>query len=428
LLLDAITGSSSRTDSTEVSHGGVRLQLGATLRQVDLQLMRPAARGPEHAANAAATASTLVMPTAPHIVGAAADPRIPFFHLRLRDLVLRYQRRARGGSRLRVAAMPLEAYDLRGALRVQTIGVAGKRVHGPIPAGSLHLHEPPMGRPAPGSRGTVGTDGVASQDWAWAAAHSRYPNGAVSPRSTSSSPPMSPQSSLAEYPLSPRPSPSTGSRPPPPPPPPPPQQQQQQQSLAQSVGRGWLDGWRTRKEAANERTSTILEGAESIGTVVRAVIAVGKQGRVSLALTTARAPNWSSPTLSVMHVTGDAACASVGSESAPLSKRILPSWRWRTGKPFARSYTPLEAKRASLVQKVVRGWLARRGAARLKTLHHLLQFSTEWLRWAQHDRNLGGSQRSTQGPQWVVRFEKFPDGALVHSELSVVVPTPIEIV
>ena len=207
LLLDAITGSSSRTDSTEVSHGGVRLQLGATLRQVDLQLMRPAARGSEPAANAAATA-TLVMPTAPHIVGAAADPRIPFFHLRLRDLVLRYQRRARGGSRLRVAAMPLEAYDLRGALRVQTIGVVGKRVHGPVPAGSLHLHEPPMGRPAPGSRSTVGTDGVASQDWAWAVAHSRYQNGAVSPRSTSSSPPMSPQSSLADYPHSPRPSPN----------------------------------------------------------------------------------------------------------------------------------------------------------------------------------------------------------------------------
>ena len=138
----------------------MRLQFGGTLAEVGLTFLHPAGVVPPAPAHAGPA-------------GVADDARRGFFRMRLRQLELRYQKRARGGFRLRVSAMPLDAYDLRGRLPTHTIGVVGKRVHGPMSVASMHAHEEDADD-ADGAAGGGGVSRLSTASWSaggisWAA-------------------------------------------------------------------------------------------------------------------------------------------------------------------------------------------------------------------------------------------------------------------
>ena len=97
-------------------------------------------------------------------------------------------------------------------------------------------------------------------------------------------------------------------------------------------------------------------------------------------------------------------------------------------------YTPAaHGLPATSVQRLVRGWLARRGATLLSTLRRLENFSDDWL----HERRQlarardDGEGRAAGGPRrgerWLLRVEKMPDGSPVHSDVSATLPMPTEV-
>ena len=119
-------------------------------------------------------------------------------------------------------------------------------------------------------------------------------------------------------------------------------------------------------------------------------------------------------------------------------------WRsWRgDGSSVARGSAWKEAahgRDASTIQRLVRGWLTRRGAKLLATLHKLRQFSTDWLverrkyvvrpqAAAKGSMDSSPSSVADLSTEWLLRIEKLPDGSAVHSDIHWVVLTPIEIV
>ena len=82
-----------------------------------------------------------------------------------------------------------------------------------------------------------------------------------------------------------------------------------------------------------------------------------------------------------------------GVRESALTKRMF-SWRWRTT-VAGWNRSPLHTQKATCIQRVLRGWLTRRGAVLLATLHKLRQFSADWTR--ERHAHLRSS-RDTQSP------------------------------
>ena len=333
LLLDSMLGGGSRSGPSELAHGGVRLQLGASLEEVELTLTagqgKPASRSASLNSRLdtsldSSNASLDGMDSLSTLGGVSAFDDAPIVRVRLRQLKIGWQKRARGGFRLRLGALPIDAYDLRRGGCFHCVGVVGAR-----------------GQPeAPSSR----------------------PSSARSAQTRS-------------------PSPLRGTRP----------------TFVQT--HSWL----------------------------RSLVAPSQQSQAGVGRShTSPLP------------------APSGEPSSPVGPRRMFLWRsWRgDGSSVARGSAWKEAvhgRDASTIQRLVRGWLTRRGAKLLATLHKLRQFSTDWL--VERRKYVVRPQAAAKGSmdsspssvddlstEWLLRIEKLPDGSAVHSDIHWVVPTPIEIV
>ena len=351
--------------------------------------------------------------------------------------------------------MPLDAYDLRGRLPTHTIGVVGKRVHGPMSVASMHAHE----EDADDADDAVGGGGVSrlsTASWSaggisWAAV--RPPPGVAvggagsggAGAALSVSTPSSPVGGHAGG-GAPTVQPSAASA-----------------AASTSGSERWgLGGARggdataaPSSHAAGARGAgahgaassgdTRLEERAPPGLRERAVslgasafvALLGQHGgsparptaavHVTLALAGGRVHATLSTSATARQATAPppppASAQPALLQDSALAKRILP-WRWRS-RAQARVWTDAEARGATFLQRLLRGWLTRRGVHRLQTLHTLSQFSTEWLRGSHlsaRDRQVGrDAPPSGASTQWVVRLEKFPDGAPVLMDFSVLV-------
>ena len=385
LLYDAMNagGPASRTGPAELAHGGVRLQLGGAIDAVELELV---ADGPPLDVDSHATESEGGgsddgggFPYAPPPQTATTPDESRLLRMHMRGLTCHYQKRSRGGFRLRLGGMPLDAYDLR-------YGGAGAHVVGVVGTCS---HSPPAETRAPRS-----SDGSTSA--ATSAVATKLPLDALA------------QSGHEQHAAGQPPSPRV------------------QMSL--SVDR------RTRHVSVGVRVDDgdqAADGSES-SLLPRPPATASRAGGVDLAVRHGFTPP---DTLAARSVSPE-----VAARDSPLTKRMF-SWRWKD--TARKAIDKAHGAPASQIQRLVRGWLTRRGAVHLATLHRLSQFSAEWTR-ERHTQLRSSRDHHPPPPppttdnappttalrpeSWLVRIEKMPDGSPVHSDTSVLIPTPTEIV